>query len=249
MRFTFDQFWTFTAPLEGEAAYHMYMVQDLQVATGMGITFGKSEGLGAALARTWVYKAGHPRAGSPCDRGDVIHDYNTVLGMTDEGAAGGGGRQVWLDATQCRITPDDLRKAVSDKLDTNIRNLKTRFSPYFADFDNFPADAQLAVASMTWAAGPNFPVAVPPWTKLSEACRDNRWDGDETPPKWVASKQCTFKNAVGTQITRGRYHVTLFYNSASVQAGFGQPDVLYWPSLLARGAGDYPMPASNRSLA
>lgn len=245
MRFTFDQFWDFTAPLEGETAYHMYMVQDLQVATGMGITFGKSGGLTAALARQWVYKDGHPRAGTPCDRGDVIKDYNQVLSMEAEGLKGGGGRSVWKDATQCRITPDDLRAAVRSKLESNINNLKTNFSQYFGDFDNFPADAQLAVASMTWAVGPNFPVATPPWTKLCEACRDNRWDGDEVPPKWVASKQCSFKGAIGTQVTRQNYHITLFRNAAAVQAGFGRPEILYWPALLATGPGDYPMPAGD----
>jgi hypothetical protein len=246
MRFTFDQFWNFTDPLEGGTAYHMYMVQDLQVATGMGITFGKNEGLTKALDLSWVYKSGHPQQGLPCDRADVIKDYNKVLGMTEEGAAGGGGRTVWTDATQCRITPEGLRTAVSTKLNDNIRILKTKFHQYFDDFDNFPADAQLAVVSMTWGIGPNFPET---WLKLSAACRDNRWDGDETPPNWVASKQCTFKGAIGTQITRCRHHVTLFYNAASVQAGFGRPENLYWPMLLVRGPGDYPMRDSGSSVA
>jgi hypothetical protein len=229
MRFTFDQFWDFTAPLEGEEVYHMFMVQDLQVATGMGITFGKQEGLPAARACSWAYKLGHPRQNQPCDRGDIENDYNTVLSMTAEGSKGGGNRQVWKDATVCRINPDSLRTQVSRKLDSNINTLKTTYSKFFRDFESYPADAQLALASVGWAVGPNFPLT---WHKLSDASLNQRWDGDEIPPKWIASKQCLFGHPIGTQITRMQHQVTMFKNAASVQAGGGFPNQLYWPKRL-----------------
>src|SRR5262249_21237099 len=80
-KFTFDQFWNFTQPLEGgHAANMMFMVQDLQVATGMGITFSdkvhRNSGLAMALALDWIYKPGDPKVGQRCSRDDVTADYD-----------------------------------------------------------------------------------------------------------------------------------------------------------------------------
>jgi hypothetical protein len=227
-KFTFDEFWNFTEPLEGGfAADCMLLVQDLQVATGMGITFtgknNRNAGLAMAKALEWVYKPGHPRAGDPCDPSDIARDFDVVLSHEELGRPGPqpGSLKKWKDMTNCRITKDGLRKGVKTKAVGNIKYVKTlrTGNKYLGDFDTFPADAQLCVISLTWANGNEFN-----YPTFAKACREANW--------FEAAKQCGFESKANTLPKRQKDQETMMCNAGCVKLGVA-PDTLHWPKLLA----------------
>jgi hypothetical protein len=120
-KFTFDEFWNFTEPLEGGmAADCMFMVQDLQVATAMGITFtGKSNrnaGLRMAQQLEWTNKI----TGNICTDPEIARDYDEVLKHDDLGRLGPGRLGQWKAMTNCRITLNGLKKGVRTRVLFNI---------------------------------------------------------------------------------------------------------------------------------
>jgi len=223
-RFTFEEFLSFSEPLEGNAANYMFMVQDLQVATGMGITWSNKanrnspSGLKSALTLEWHFKPEHPSHGDPCSRTDVAKDYDEVLTHEDLGKKGPGQAAQWQNITQCRTTRESLRKAVRRRVISNFNTVRLR-GDLFGDFTAYPADAQLCVISMTWGVGPNFFLTYP---KFCAACKDARW--------LEASKECTFKNKVNTLPLRQKQQQIMMRNAEAVKRGEGDPARLQFPN-------------------
>jgi hypothetical protein len=222
-KFTFDEFWSFTEPLEGGfAADCMFMVQDLQVATGMGITFtGKNNrdaGLRMAKALKWVNK----QSGAPCDPSDIERDYDLVLTKEELGRRGPGFLAEWKALTNCRITRDGLKQGVRTRVIGNINYVKTlrTGNKYLGDFDTFPADAQLCVISLTWANGNAFG-----YPTFCKACREADWFG--------AAKQCGFASKENTLPRRQKAQEEMMRNAGCVKLGVAKPDTLQWPTILA----------------
>jgi len=233
-KFTFDQFWSFTEPLEGgyPAVDCMFLVQDLQVATAMGITFtnkaDRKTGLAMALALQWIYKPGHPKAGQFCSPADVERDYDVVLSKEEIGKKGPGHLSEWKAATNCRITIDGLKRGVRRKITDNIDYIKTKRpnepqkgkdNQYLGDFDTFPADAQLCIASLTWANGAAFL-----YPNFQEACRSANW--------FRAAKECTFKSKDNTLPQRQEQQQLMMHNAGCAALGVASPDVLHFPKKL-----------------
>ena len=225
-KFTFDQFWSFTEPLEGGiAANCMFMVDDLQVATGMGITFtgkaNRNAGLAMALALEWVFKPDHPKANQPCTPADITLDYDTVLAKEELGRKGSGFLSEWMKITNCRITSDGLKRAVRNRIVGNINYIKNlRKGPSIGNFDSFPADAQLCVASLTWAMGNEFR-----FPNFCKACREADWV--------TASKECTLSNKESTIPRRSAQQQLMMHNAACTALGVGDPDTLHFPNKLS----------------
>jgi hypothetical protein len=222
-KFTFDEFWRFTEPLEGGiAADCMFMVQDLQVATAMGITFtGKSNrdaGLRRAQDLEWANKGG----GSLCSPPEIESDYDAVLRREDLGRMGPGRLPEWKAFTNCRITLNGLKKGVRQKVVENINYVKTqrKGSKYLGDFDTFPADAQLCVISLTWANGNEFN-----YPSFAKACREADW--------FEASRQCGFKSKENTLPLRQRHQEDMLRNAGYIAQGAGDPNKLQWPTILS----------------
>jgi hypothetical protein len=236
-KFTFEQFWNFTEPLEGGfAANCMLMVQDLQVATGMGITFKnkaeKATGIAMAKRLEWVYRMGHANAGKICSPTDVETDYNNVLKEEDLGRKGSGFLDQWQALTICRITRDGLRRGVRAKIIENINGLKAKEGrAALGDFDSFPADAQLCVASLTWGVGPVFYRTYP---KFCAATRAADW--------LTASKECTFKNKDNTLPRRQKQQEDMMRNANACKLGAADPEVLHFPTILTAPAPKPPAP-------
>jgi hypothetical protein len=218
-KFTFDQFWDFTEPLEGGfAADCMFMVQDLQVATGMGITFtgkaNRNEGLRQALALEWVNK----NTQLPATPGEITHDYDLVLTMEALGSQGPGHLDKWKAVTSCRITKDGLKTAVRRKITENLNHIRSK-PDVFGNFDAYPADAQLCCASLSWAIGINFDLRYPRFCAASKIA------------DWLtAEQQCTFKNQENTIPRRLASQETMMHNDRAGKLGFTDPEVLHWPT-------------------
>lgn len=69
---------------------------------------------------------------------------------------------------QLHLSDDDIDTLVREKLDDNEQIL-TRFFP---DFEEWPAEAQLATLSMAWAMGAGFPST---WPRFTAAARAHDW--------------------------------------------------------------------------
>jgi len=226
-KFTFEQFWNFTEPLEGGiAANCMFMVQDLQVATGMGITFmnkaNRNVGVAMAAGLEWVFKPEHAKANQKCSRTDIELDYDTVLSMEELGRKGPGGHlPEWKKITNCRITLDEMKRAVKKRIIGNINHIRTQKGASLGNFDSFPADAQLCIASLTWARGNDFDLFFP---KFAEACRAADW--------FEAAEQCTFSNKENTLQKRSAQQQLMMRNAGFAKVGLGDPDTLHFPGKL-----------------
>src|SRR5688572_3776408 len=203
----------------------MFMVNDLQVATGMGITFkGKSDrngGLAMALALDWVYKPGHPKANQTCTPTDITLDYDTVLAKEELGKKGSGFLPEWMKITNCRITLDGLKRAVRNRIVGNINHMRTRKVASLGNFDSFPADAQLCVASLTWARGNEFDLE---FKDFAKACRATDW--------FEAAEQCTFRNKESTLPKRSAQQQLMMRNAGFAKLGLGDPNTLHFPGKL-----------------
>ena len=103
---------------------------------------------------------------------------------------------------------------VFDKLDQMENVLKSR--PPFADLDNFPAEAQLGLLSMSWAMGPkfNFP-------KFQAFVAAGDWSS--------AATECRFRPDTSTITIRNDRDLLLFRNAAAVIDQGLDPDILVWP--------------------
>jgi hypothetical protein len=116
------------------------------------------------------------------------------------------------------LTDAAVDELVAKKLASNEQYLETRFFP---DFGEFPADAQLGILSMAWAAGPGFPVKFPSFTKAVKA---GDWAG--------AVEHCTLREANNPGVVpRNKADRICFANAEiSVRVGL-DPEVLWWPGV------------------
>jgi len=224
-KFTFDQFIRFSEPLEGGSSVdHMFMVQDKQVATGFGLTFTGSGALAEAQRLPWFFKAGHERAGQRCSPTEVETDFNAVLGRPDLAAP--GNLPAWRQLTSCRVSRQTLLDAARRKIVFNLNTVRLRRDAgAVGDFDNFPVDAQLCIASLTWAVGPNFGL-VSHFKDFCAACRIHDFA--------LAGQKCFFVSQVNTLPQRQMHQRTMMHNAELVEGGQGDFDTLYWPTRLHR---------------
>jgi hypothetical protein len=234
-KFTFEQFWDFTEPLEGGfAADCMFMVQDLQVATGMGITFtgkaNRNAGLAEALALEWTNK----NTGQRATAAEITRDYDIVLSMESVGRMGPGRLPKWKEATTCRITKEGLKSAVRKKIIGNLNHIRAN-PAVFGSFDEYPADAQLCCASLSWAIGINFETRYPSFCR---ACKIADWS--------VAALECTFKNQENTIPRRQAAQQLMMRNARACKLGYGNPNILHWPKELSIPDQVYPEEEGRR---
>lgn len=133
-----DGFRAFTARFEGVCSW-MYLDILGLVTTGIGNLI---DSVGAALALEWVNRDGSPAASS-----DIVKAWNTVKGAQSMKLAGGG---AFARLTTLRLTPAGIAKLLQGRADIDWALLLNRFP----DLETWPANCQLAVLSIAWAAGP-----------------------------------------------------------------------------------------------
>lgn len=151
--------------------------------------------------------------GTPASRAEIAAEWSRV--KSDPQAARLGYR--WAEKiTKLRLDNPGVQAVVERKLDFFDVYLAKRFAGY----SDWPADAQLATLSMSWACGPAFH-----FPQL-EACLAA---GD-----FVGASNTCHMNETGNPglAPRNRANVTLFRNAARVVALGLDPVVLQWPQAL-----------------
>ena len=121
---------------------------------------------------------------------------------------------IWDMLTELALDDAEIDTLVLDRASKNELILKKR-TP-FAQFDSWPADAQLGILSMSWAMGPgfNFP-------NFAASCSKRDFAG--------AAQQCQMDDRSNPGLTpRNKANAILFNNAAKSPV----PGQLYYPQIL-----------------
>lgn len=195
----------FTAPLEG-IVRHMYLDVKGLVTVAIGNLI---DPVSMAVALPFR-KAG----GVLATRAEITAEWERL--KADPHAARMGHRYA-AKLTTLRLSDDSIADIVSTKLEANDSLLRARFP----EWEQWPADAQLATHSMAWACGPAFRFPL-----LEDALRARDFG--------TASVECRMDER-GNQglVPRNIANRVLYLNAAHVVAHGLDPDALYYPRDLA----------------
>lgn len=131
----------FTQKFEG-AAYWPYLDVKGLVTTGFGDLI---DSVADAVRLPWVHKL----TMEPMSEAEIATGWTTI--KSAQGMAKLGGK-VFAQLTDMRLTPGAVQALVEVRLESNERFLVQRFPEY----SGWQCDAQLALLSLAWAAGPNW---------------------------------------------------------------------------------------------
>ena len=200
-----DIFWDFNVPMEG---YCTWMYPDVKglISTGVGNLIDP-----CLYAQILPWK--HPD-GTRATAVEVKAEWENLKHMPKECWANGGG---WFKSrTILRLSESDVRILVGQKLIQMETFLKGRFP----DWDSYPADAQLALLSMSWALGPAFR-----FPKFLAHLKARNWVG--------CADECKMTETGNPGvIPRNKKNRQLFINAAAVEKHKLDPEKLYWPRAL-----------------
>jgi hypothetical protein len=205
MRFTYEQYHAFSAPLEGDRVPTMYCDCLGLITVGTGNLINT---LPQALALPWLLADC-----SKADQADVAADWHKLAD-----ARGYYAQRKWTVYTKtmrCHLPPEAVDALCQRQLAANEAQFRKRWPAY----DTFPADAQLAIHSMGWAVGAGFHIKFP----YLSACIDRQdWEG------------CVAACAIRTEgnpgvVPRNAKNKLCFHNAAIVANCKLDGSVLRWP--------------------
>ena len=197
-----DAFMNYTVPLEGSLSFLYCDVIGL-VTTAVGVL---ADPLPMALTLPFKVPADGWRDAS---RDEIAADWHRVKDRQDLRHKGG---MVYGQIARLRLTEDGVRDVTLRKLG----NMEDRLRLRFDQWDEWPADAQLAVLSLAWACGPAFR-----FPKLAAYLRAQDWSS--------AATECDIRPDHGTIKRRNAAQRLCLRNAAAVYDNMGDPERLWWP--------------------
>lgn len=176
--------------------------------------------ISAALSLPFQYKnkPGIKTPGAPAPTNVIEAEWKLLKSKQELARLG---HRACAKFTNLELSNDSIDKLIQKRLLQNESFLK-RQKP-FANFDNWPADAQMAILSMAWAMGPGN---LHKWKLFAAACEQMNFD--------EAALNCRMREAGNPGvIPRNVANMHLFHNGAAVMAGkdddFYQISTLYYP--------------------
>jgi hypothetical protein len=214
------QFRSFSEPLEG---YVPYMYLDIKglVTVGLGNLIDPVE-LATILPFRFKSRPGIATPGAAASRAQIAAEWRHLKSNISLARKGHRASDA---ATQLELPDDALDDLILRRLEGNESFLK-RQEP-FSRFDEWPADAQMALLSMAWAMGPAGPLGFHHFCAACENLDFNRAAAD--------SKMSEVGNP--GLIPRNAANKTLLRNAAVVVAQRLDPSVLYYPRDLTASEG------------
>lgn len=202
-----DAFYDFNVPFEGAVPFLYQDVKGL-VSIGVGIL---ADPLSLCLALPLVHKDG-----APATTNEISAEWLRIKDLPPDRFGRTAAQRGHLYAepfTTLRLTDAGLRSSLDKKLEQMDDYLRMRFSGY----EQWPADAQLAVLSLSWACGPafRFPRLEAALSALDfEVCATEiRMDETGNPGL----------------VPRNKANHTLMLNAAYSAGAVLDPDMLFWP--------------------
>ena len=214
-------FKSFNVPFEAAIPY---MYQDIKglITVGVGNLIDPVDAA-LGLPFRWKTKPGIKTPGAAAGKQDIKDEWNRI--KNDKSLAQKG-HTACEPITNLELSDSDIDDLIETRLNQNEAFLK-RQKP-FLDFDKWPADAQLGILSMAWAAGPGFFNDFP---KFSAGCAKQDFD--------TAADECKLDETGNAGVApRNRADKRLFQNAAAVVAGeadgFYSRSILYFPQMLLK---------------
>lgn len=183
------------APLEGRCPFMYSDIRGL-VTCAVGILIDPPQ---EALKIPWKR-----RDGSVASSADILAEFRRVKNTP---GAGKLGVKYWETSAQLHLTQVDMEAVILEKLTLFDHILNQRIS----NWNQFPADAQFATLSMSWAMGPYF--VYPHWM---EAALAGRWD--------ICAKECYIPDDENPGLVpRNKMNREMF-----LLASLGDPNLVNW---------------------
>lgn len=196
-----EAFVRFSTPLEGALGF-MYLDQLGLVTTSIGVLVHP---LALALGLPWIV----PGEGRHATRQEVAEDWERVHERQDLRMRGGA---TYAQVARLRLAPGGIELVARRKLDDVVSKLRRRFP----DWDQWPADAQLAVLSLAWACGPAFR-----YPRLAGHLKAQDWR--------AAATETDIRPDHGTIRKRNEWMRLCYENAARVYDTMGDRERLWWP--------------------
>jgi GH24 family phage-related lysozyme (muramidase) len=214
-----SSFPAFSAGFEGRVPYMYVDIKGL-VTVGVG-NLVDPVGLAQALPFRFKNKPGISAPGSPATPDQIAGEWRT---LKNDPSLTTKKYTACEPITQLELSDESIDTLISNRLTQNESFLKRQ--PWFQNFDTWPADAQLALLSMTWAMGPAGPGGFP---LFRAACQNLDFN--------TAAAECRMNEAGNAGLVpRNKANVTLFSNAAIVVAAGAQGTLqrsnLYYPRVL-----------------
>jgi GH24 family phage-related lysozyme (muramidase) len=206
-----EAFYAFNEKYEGAVPFFYQDVLGL-VSIGVGIL---ADPIQLALNLPMV----HPD-GTSATRGDIAAEWAKIKALgsgthTEGNLAAKHGHNYARPYTKLRMTDEGLLSVLLGKLHANDVYLKGRFP----DFEEWPAEAQLAIHSLAWGCGPAFR-----FPKLEAALKAKDFVTASGEVRMVAN---------GVELyglkPRNKANKELLLNAAKVVADGLDYDVIFWP--------------------
>lgn len=196
--------WDFNVPLEG---YVMHMYADVKglITTGVGNLIDPVQ---YAVPLNW-----RKPSGVLAMRNEIIAEWNRVK---DDKNAAHMGHTYAARITSLRLREEDVRAMVLLKLASNDMFLSRRFKAW----ESWPADAQMAIHSLAWAAGTAFV-----FPKLERALNNE---------DFVTASVEVKMSEVGNPglKPRNKANRIMLLNAANVVENGLDKEILFWPTEL-----------------
>lgn len=214
-----DVFADFSEKFEGYTTF-MYTDSKGLVTTGIGNLI---DPLPMALQLPW-----RKPDGSLASQSEVAAAFNAVK------SAWPGVQSVASQSlTNLRLDKAGIVKLVNSKLNQNVQYLKT----VFPNFPSWPADAQLAINSISWAWGPGFARV---WGDKGAAfiAAVNKAQPDFRAAADILTAASVHEESINPGIVpRDAATKELLLNAADVITKKANPDQLYWPDAVTAAIG------------
>lgn len=152
----------------------------------------------------------------PVSAGEVTAEWNTVKARKDLIPKGG---EAFGAITRLELSDNGIKAMVISHANGIETYIKTNpaAKKFYSNFDNWPADAQLAFMGVAWGG---IPIPQFGWHKFPEACRLEDWDS--------AAVECKISSPIASG--RNEAHRTMFLNAAAVKSNGDSITELSWPN-------------------
>lgn len=151
--------------------------------------------------------------GTPASPVEIAAEWHNVKRHVELAARGG---LAFRAVTTLHLDDEGIASVVAGRFASNEAWLRRRFPEY----EDWPADGQLGILSMAWAAGAAFHF---PRFEAAAAARDFA----------TCSVECHMADALNPGLVpRNKANAVLFMNAAAVQATGGDPEELHFPTQL-----------------
>jgi hypothetical protein len=153
---------------------------------------------------------------SPVSAGEITTEWQTVKSKRELIPKGG---EAFAAVTSLELSDNGIKLMVASHANGIEEYIKKNASAskFYADFDNWPADAQLAFMGVAWGG---IPIPQFGWHKFPEACRVQDWD--------IAAAECKITSPIAAG--RNDAHKMMFLNAAAVQSNGDDITQLAWPN-------------------